>query len=175
MTVEPWAVGDDDIRMLRDAGFSDQAILEASHVIGYFNHINRMADALDVDLEPEMPPHPNPGGQIGGRPETVSVSGFARQIKAIFGARDAERGIARNWMWFTEEVGELARALSHESQERREAEFADVFAWLTTLADQAGVDLAKAAWERYGAGCPRCGGTPCSCPERASHLASGGD
>jgi len=168
MTVEPWAVGDDDVQMLRDEGFSDQAILEASHVIGYFNHINRMADALDVDLEPEMPPHPNKGGQIGGRPEAVSVTGFARQIKAIFGERDGKRGIARNFMWFTEEVGELSRAISHESQERREAEFADVFAWLTTLADQAGVDLAKAAWERYGTGCPRCGQIPCDCPERPS-------
>jgi len=28
----------------------------ATHIIGYFNHINRLADALGVDLEPEMPP-----------------------------------------------------------------------------------------------------------------------
>lgn len=170
VTVEPWAVGDADIQRLRDVGFTDTAILEASHVVGYFNHINRMADALDVDLEPEMPPHPNKGGHIGGRPEAVSVGGFQRQIRAIFGARDTKRGIARNFMWFAEEVGELSRALTHESQERREAEFADVFAWLTTLADQAGVDLAQAVWQRYGAGCPRCGGTPCTCPERATTL-----
>ena len=47
-----------DLEPLRRAGYSDRAILDASHVIGYFNHINRLADALGVDLEPEMPPDP---------------------------------------------------------------------------------------------------------------------
>ena len=39
-------------------GLSDRAILDASHVVGFFNHINRLADGLGVDLEPDMPPDP---------------------------------------------------------------------------------------------------------------------
>jgi NTP pyrophosphatase (non-canonical NTP hydrolase) len=41
-------------------------------------------------------------------------------------------------------------------------EFSDVLAWLVSLADLTGVDLAEAA-ERYAQGCPKCAGTPCTC------------
>ncbi len=44
-----------DVVTLRDLGFSDAAITIATQVIGYFNYINRVADALGTDLEPEMP------------------------------------------------------------------------------------------------------------------------
>lgn len=37
---------------LRAAGFDDTAIHDAAQVIAYFNYINRVADALGVDLEP---------------------------------------------------------------------------------------------------------------------------
>ena len=168
-------MGDADIADLRSLGFNDTAILEATHVIGYFNHINRMADALDVDLEPDMPPHPNKGATLAGTSPPVSVDRFQRQIAAIFGARDRARGMARNFMWLTEEVGELSRALTSQSAERRADEFADVFAWLCTLADQSGVDLGAAAWSRYGGGCPRCAGTPCTCPERGADSAGNPD
>ena len=40
---------------------------------------------------------------------------------------------------------------------------ADVVAWVASLANQTGVDL-SAAVERYAHGCPRCGGSPCTCP-----------
>jgi alkylhydroperoxidase family enzyme len=43
---------------LRTHGLSDEDILVLVHVIGYFNHINRVADALGVDLEADMPPRP---------------------------------------------------------------------------------------------------------------------
>jgi alkylhydroperoxidase family enzyme len=43
---------------LREAGLSDAAIVEAAEVIAYFNYINRIAEGLGVDLEPEMPPRP---------------------------------------------------------------------------------------------------------------------
>jgi alkylhydroperoxidase family enzyme len=45
-----------DIDSLRAVGFSDRAIHDAAQVIAYFNYINRIADGLHVDLEPEMPP-----------------------------------------------------------------------------------------------------------------------
>ena len=47
-------------------------------------------------------------------------------------------------MWFIEEVGELATALASEDHENKEEEFADVLAWLCTLANISDVDLEKA-------------------------------
>ena len=44
--------------VLREHGLTDEDILVLTHVVGYFNHINRVADALGVDLEPEMPESP---------------------------------------------------------------------------------------------------------------------
>lgn len=40
-----------DVAALRAHGFSDRAIHDATQVIAYFNYINRIADALDVELE----------------------------------------------------------------------------------------------------------------------------
>lgn len=42
-----------DLDQLRAVGLSDRGILDAVEVIAYFNYINRVADALGVDLEPE--------------------------------------------------------------------------------------------------------------------------
>jgi NTP pyrophosphatase (non-canonical NTP hydrolase) len=66
-------------------------------------------------------------------------------------------------MWFCEEVGELTRALRRGRKDELEGEFADVLAWLATLASIAGVDLERAVRAKYGAGCPRCEATPCAC------------
>jgi uncharacterized peroxidase-related enzyme len=54
LSLLPWQAAREDIDALRDAGFDDRAIHDAAQVIGYFNYINRMADGLGVDLEPEM-------------------------------------------------------------------------------------------------------------------------
>ena len=54
-------------------------------------------------------------------------------------------------MWFIEEVGELATALAGNDQDNKEEEFADVLAWMCTLANINNVDLAKAV-EKYTAG-----------------------
>jgi NTP pyrophosphatase (non-canonical NTP hydrolase) len=43
-------------------------------------------------------------------------------------------------------------------------EFADVLAWLSTLATLLKVDLEEAALAKYGKGCPRCDTLPCACP-----------
>ena len=58
LTRSPERMTREDLAPLREAGFSDRAILDATHIVGFFNHINRLADALGVDLEPEMPPDP---------------------------------------------------------------------------------------------------------------------
>jgi NTP pyrophosphatase (non-canonical NTP hydrolase) len=53
-------------------------------------------------------------------------------------------------MWFIEEVGELATALASDDQKNKEEEFADVFAWLCTLANISDVDLEKASGKYTG-------------------------
>ena len=94
----------------------------------------------------------------------MDLSQFQRQMRTLYGDRDHSRGLARTFAWFTEECGELSRALFRGTPEQQRAEFADVLAWLASLAEQAGIDLADAA-RRYADGCPRCGATPCACPE----------
>ncbi len=94
----------------------------------------------------------------------MEVGEFQRLIEAIYFERDSKRGLEGTHMWFCEEVGELTRALRRGRKEELEGEFADVLAWLATLASISGVDLAEAARKKYARGCPRCRGTPCACP-----------
>ena len=85
-------------------------------------------------------------------------------IEDIYYARDSARGLHGTHMWFCEEVGELTRALRRDKREELEGEFADVYAWLSTLASMSGVDLEDAVAKKYGEGSPRCRRTPCGCP-----------
>ena len=84
-------------------------------------------------------------------------------IRDTYGAKDASRGVEGTFLWFMEEVGELATALRSGSSQEKAHEFADVLAWLATLANIAGVDLERAIASKYGAGCPGCGKSPCAC------------
>ncbi len=93
----------------------------------------------------------------------MRIAEFQKRIEDIYFARDNARGLAGTHMWFCEEVGELTRALRRGNQAELEGEFADVFAWLSTLASMQGIDLEAAAQKKYGAGCPRCRATPCAC------------
>ena len=54
MTRAPAALRRRDVEALRKHGLSDRDILDAVEVISYFNYINRVADALGIDPEPEM-------------------------------------------------------------------------------------------------------------------------
>lgn len=47
-------MSEEDVRTLEKKGLSQEAISDAAQVVGYFNYINRIADGLGVDLEPEM-------------------------------------------------------------------------------------------------------------------------
>jgi NTP pyrophosphatase (non-canonical NTP hydrolase) len=64
-----------------------------------------------------------------------------------------------------EEIGELAAALRDGSHRQRQEEFADVLAWLTTIANVVGVDLTEAVTNKYGSGCPGCRQLSCVCPD----------
>src|ERR1700720_2747810 len=86
-------------------------------------------------------------------------------IRATYGDKDRRRGVEGTFMWFMEEVGELSAALRGGTPGEQAAEFADVLAWLATLANSAGIDLEAAVRAKYGAGCPSCGKTPCACDQ----------
>ena len=100
-------------------------------------------------------------------PPVDSVRGFQDAIELLYGDRDRARGVDGTFVWFVEEVGELARALKGDDPVNLREEFADVYAWLSTLANLAGVDMAEAA-RKYAGGCPRCHAAPCACPPKRS-------
>jgi NTP pyrophosphatase (non-canonical NTP hydrolase) len=81
----------------------------------------------------------------------------------VYEERDHARGVDATFRWFTEEVGELARAIRKGDRDNLTHEVGDVLAWLASLANLVDVDLEQAA-SRYADGCPKCRNTPCSCP-----------
>jgi NTP pyrophosphatase (non-canonical NTP hydrolase) len=93
----------------------------------------------------------------------LTLGQLQQLIRDVYGAKDGRRGVEGTFMWFMEEVGELSAALRSGSHKERTLEFADVLAWLATLANIAGVDLEAAIQAKYGGGCPGCGQTPCAC------------
>lgn len=82
----------------------------------------------------------------------MQISHFQQLIATKYRERDQKRGVPATFMWFIEEVGELATALAGNDQENKAQEFADVFAWLCTLANITDVDLEKACENKYTAG-----------------------
>ena len=83
-------------------------------------------------------------------------------IERTYGERDRNRGVPSTVAWLAEEVGELAQAVRKGSREQQLHEFADVMAWVATLANQMGIDLNEAV-ARYANGCPTCSALPCVC------------
>jgi uncharacterized peroxidase-related enzyme len=51
LTLSPWDMVEQDVVDLREAGFSDGAILDINQVGGYYAFVNRLADGLGVELE----------------------------------------------------------------------------------------------------------------------------
>ena len=93
----------------------------------------------------------------------ITLAQLQQLIRELYGAKDRRRGVEGTFMWFMEEVGELSAALRGGSREEQELEFADVLAWLATLANTSGVDLEQAMRDKYREGCPECGKAPCAC------------
>lgn len=93
----------------------------------------------------------------------MTIEELQRLIEEMYSAKDRERGSAATFLWLCEEVGELAAALREGTAEEKAGEFADVIAWLVTLANVEGIDLTAALRAKYGDGCPGCGGLVCSC------------
>jgi len=89
--------------------------------------------------------------------DPLTIQAFQELIRERYSATDAERGTPGTFMWLIEEVGELSTALqtcgpqqqpTPEQRHNLEEEFADVLAWLATLANITDVDL-EAALTKY--------------------------
>ncbi|MEI6403032.1 MAG: MazG nucleotide pyrophosphohydrolase domain-containing protein [Actinomycetota bacterium] len=93
----------------------------------------------------------------------MDLAAFQQVIEHTYGARDRARGVPSTVAWLAEEIGELAQAVRKGTPAQQEHEFGDVIAWVASLANQMGIDLATAV-QRYADGCPRCAASPCACP-----------
>ena len=93
----------------------------------------------------------------------MELAHLQQVIERTYGERDRARGVPSTVAWLAEELGELAQAVRKGSRAEQEHEFADVLAWVASLANQMDVDL-TAAVERYAQGCPRCHASHCTCP-----------
>lgn len=84
----------------------------------------------------------------------MKIADFQALVRERYYATDSARGAAGTFVWFAEEFGELAEAIGHHLRgdgdpAELEAEFADVMAWLATLANITGVDLTRAIERKY--------------------------
>jgi NTP pyrophosphatase (non-canonical NTP hydrolase) len=95
--------------------------------------------------------------------QAFSLADLQALIRTMYSSKDEARGVDGTFMWLMEEVGELATALREGSPQEVAHEFADVLAWLATIANVAGVDLQQAVLDKYGGGCPGCGQLVCAC------------
>lgn len=115
-------------------------------------------------MSPEDTSPPDPTAGDGRRP-VVTLADFQQLIRQMYLEKDIARGLDGTFMWLIEEIGELAAALRSGTLQQRSDEFADVLAWLATIANVAGVDLTEAVTQKYGSGCPGCGRFVCTCPD----------
>lgn len=81
----------------------------------------------------------------------MHIREFQRFISEKYEKRDRQRGVPRTFLWFVEEVGELATALAGKNVKNKREEFADVLAWLCTLANISNIDIEKAC-KKYTSG-----------------------
>ena len=94
---------------------------------------------------------------------SIDLADFQCLIREMYFDKDQARGVDGTFMWLAEEIGELAAALRSGSHLDRSEEFADVLAWLTTIANVVDVDLSEAVIRKYGSGCPGCHQLVCRC------------
>jgi len=93
----------------------------------------------------------------------MQVREFQDMMRRIYFHRDSQRGAAGTYAWLVEELGELGEALKEKNTKAMQDEFADVLAWLASLANVVSIDLEGAAINKYDNKCPKCGQTPCKC------------
>jgi len=94
----------------------------------------------------------------------MHISEFQQMMRHLYFRRDSERGVEGTYNWLVDEVAELGEELKKGTdREAAEKEFADVIAWLASLANVTGIDLERAAVNKYNYKCPKCQQSPCQC------------
>jgi len=93
----------------------------------------------------------------------MHIHEFQEMMRRLYFHRDSERGVKGTYNWLADELGELREALEGNDREAAEKEFADVIAWLASLANITGIDLERAAINKYSGKCPKCQQSPCQC------------
>jgi len=94
----------------------------------------------------------------------VHIREFQQMMRQLYFKRDSERGVEGTYNWLVDEVAELGEELKKGTdREAAEKEFADVIAWLASLANIMRIDLESAAINKYNYKCPKCQKTPCQC------------
>ncbi len=84
-------------------------------------------------------------------------------MRTLYFTRDRKRGQKSTLSWLKSEIEELSEAFKLGDLKAIEEEFADVFAWLASLANIARVDLEEAVLKKYNYLCPKCNSSPCKC------------
>ena len=84
-------------------------------------------------------------------------------MQDLYFSRDSKRGVKDTYEWLVDEVTELGEALDNTDKEELGKEFADVFAWLASLANIVNINLEKSTLGKYDNKCPKCKKNPCQC------------
>ena len=93
----------------------------------------------------------------------MRIHEFQEMMRRIYFHRDSKRGTRGTYDWLVDEVKELGETLEADDKKDLENEFADVIAWLASLANITDIDLEKAALSKYDNTCPKCKRSPCQC------------
>lgn len=88
------------------------------------------------------------------KPNTLSE--WQAMFKSIYGDVNSNLTLAEIWLHLTEEAGEVARDMRKEDFEALSHDLPDVFAWLCSFANCAGISLDDAVWSKYPGICPYC-------------------
>ncbi len=130
---------------------------------------SEMSKAKELEKNAPQSASDNPLGlalDVGSpRRSELTLTDFQALIHKMYYEKDVARGVEGTFMWLMEEVGELSSALRERDRENQLEEFADVLAWLCTIANVCGIDLTEAVRIKYGEGCPGCKKLVCTCPD----------
>jgi len=95
----------------------------------------------------------------------MEIHEFQEIMRSLYFQRDSDRGVEGTYNWLIDEVEELGQELHRTplDEEAMGKEFADVIAWLSSLANIMEIDLEKVALNKYNYKCPKCKQMPCQC------------
>lgn len=93
----------------------------------------------------------------------MEIKNAQKLMFQLYGERDKKRGLEATFMWLVEEIGELSEAIRKKESKNMREEFADVLAWLFSLANILNIEMSECFVEKYNVVCPRCKRIPCVC------------